>query len=145
MATLDPDQLRALRVLRYWFAEDQVEVLGVVNSHPSHRRRPSRAHCSSTTRRWPRRLAPTTGIMGHVPQVDPNQLAAPRRLRVTFGPIEVLEVVDHVADVPEAPQGYLSNQHCQESGPGRTRRAAASARSTRPSGRRRVYMHLGAR
>lgn len=29
MATLDPDQLRALRVLRYWFGD--VEVLDVLN------------------------------------------------------------------------------------------------------------------
>jgi hypothetical protein len=34
VATLDPDQRSALRVLRYWFAEDQVEVLGVVDSPP---------------------------------------------------------------------------------------------------------------
>jgi hypothetical protein len=36
--------------------------------------------------------------MGHVPQVDPDQLAALRRLRAAFGPIEVLEVVDHRGD-----------------------------------------------
>jgi hypothetical protein len=33
--------------------------------------------------------------MGRVPQVDPDQLAARRRLRAAFGPIEVLEVIDH--------------------------------------------------
>jgi hypothetical protein len=30
-----------------------------------------------------------------VPQVDPDQLAALRRLRAAFGPIEVLEVIAH--------------------------------------------------
>jgi hypothetical protein len=32
--TVDRDQLRALRVLRYWFTEDQVEVLGMVDRPP---------------------------------------------------------------------------------------------------------------
>jgi hypothetical protein len=32
--TVDRDQLRALLMLRYWFAEDQVEVLGVVDNPP---------------------------------------------------------------------------------------------------------------
>jgi hypothetical protein len=32
---------------------------------------------------------------GWVPEVDDDQLAALRRLRVAFGPIEVVEVVSH--------------------------------------------------
>jgi hypothetical protein len=33
--------------------------------------------------------------MGGVPEVDFDQLAALRRLRAAFGPIEILEVIDH--------------------------------------------------
>jgi len=33
-----------------------------------------------------------------VPEVDPDQLAALRRLRTAFGPIEVLGVIDHSVD-----------------------------------------------
>jgi hypothetical protein len=40
--------------------------------------------------------------MDRVPQVDPDQLAALRRLRAAFGPIEVLEVVDHRDDPDQA-------------------------------------------
>jgi hypothetical protein len=40
----------------------------------------------------------TAGTMGHVPQVDPELEAALRCLRAAFGPIEVLEVIDHRAD-----------------------------------------------
>jgi hypothetical protein len=36
--------------------------------------------------------------MGRVPQVDPDQLAALRRLRAAFGPIVILEVIDHRDD-----------------------------------------------
>jgi hypothetical protein len=32
---------------------------------------------------------------GSVPEVDDNQLAALRRLRAAFGPIEVVEVINH--------------------------------------------------
>jgi hypothetical protein len=40
--------------------------------------------------------------MVRVPQVDPDQLAAPRRLRAAFGPIEVLAVIDHRVDQDSA-------------------------------------------
>jgi hypothetical protein len=36
--------------------------------------------------------------MGHVAQLDPDQLAALRRLRAAFGPIVILEVIDHRDD-----------------------------------------------
>jgi hypothetical protein len=36
-----------------------------------------------------------TGHHGRVPEVDDDQLAALRRLRVAFGPIEVVEVISH--------------------------------------------------
>jgi len=39
---------------------------------------------------------------GCVPEVDPDQLAALRRLRAAFGPIEVLEVIDHSVDQDQA-------------------------------------------
>jgi hypothetical protein len=32
---------------------------------------------------------------GYVPEIDDDQLAALRRLRAAFGPIEVVEVVSH--------------------------------------------------
>jgi hypothetical protein len=35
-------------------------------------------------------------------QLDPDQLAALRRLRAAFGPIEVLEVLDHNVDRDQA-------------------------------------------
>jgi hypothetical protein len=41
---------------------------------------------------------------GFVPEVDDAQLAAPRRLRVAFGFVEVVEVIRHdqvVSDDPE--------------------------------------------
>jgi hypothetical protein len=44
--------------------------------------------------------------MGRVPQVDPEQLAALRRLRAAFGPIEILEILDH-SDDQEPTQGSL--------------------------------------
>jgi hypothetical protein len=56
--------------------------------------------------------------MGRVAQVDPDQLAALRRLRVAFGFVEVLEVIDHGEDVPGANADDLFNQDRQESGPG---------------------------
>jgi hypothetical protein len=37
-------------------------------------------------------------MMCHVGQLDPDQLAALRRLRAAFGPIEILEVIDHRDD-----------------------------------------------
>ena len=45
---------------------------------------------------------------GCVPEVDDDQLAALRRLRAAFGPIEVVEVVRHdrvVSNDPEDDQG----------------------------------------
>jgi hypothetical protein len=42
-----------------------------------------------------------------MPQLDPDQEAALRRLIAAFGPVEVLEVVDHVEDAPEPTQGRL--------------------------------------
>jgi hypothetical protein len=51
------------------------------------------------------------GIMGRVPQVDPDQLAALRRLRAAFGFVEVLAVIDDepASDSPPA-QGGLFDQ-----------------------------------
>jgi hypothetical protein len=50
-----------------------------------------------------------------VPEVDDDQLAALRRLRVAFGPIEVVEVISHdpivsndPEDTGEGPQGSLT-------------------------------------
>jgi hypothetical protein len=40
--------------------------------------------------------------MGRVPQVDPDQLAALRRLRAAFGVVEVLAVIDDDADQDQA-------------------------------------------
>jgi hypothetical protein len=49
--------------------------------------------------------------MGRVPQVDPDQLAALRRLRAAFGPIEVLEVIAHSDYQEQADaQGALVDQ-----------------------------------
>jgi hypothetical protein len=46
--------------------------------------------------------------MGRVPQVDPDQLAALRRLRAAFGPIEILEVIDRSGNEDQADaQGAL--------------------------------------
>ena len=45
---------------------------------------------------------------GCVPEVDDDQLAALRRLRAAFGPIEVVEVIRHyqaVSDDPEDERG----------------------------------------
>ena len=45
---------------------------------------------------------------GYVPEVDDDQLAALRRLRAAFGPIEVVEVVRHdlvVSNEPEDDRG----------------------------------------
>jgi hypothetical protein len=47
------------------------------------------------------------GIMGRVPQVDPDQLAALRRLRAAFGFVEVLEVVEHQPGRDPAPDQAL--------------------------------------
>jgi hypothetical protein len=60
---------------------------------------------------WPCRaevgnLAPRTRHHGRVPEVDDQQLAAFRRLRAAFGPIEVFEVIsNHPDDDLAAPQG----------------------------------------
>jgi hypothetical protein len=43
-----------------------------------------------------------------VPEVDDDQLAALRRLRAAFGPIEVVEVVNND---PEDPEGDLAGSH----------------------------------
>ena len=41
---------------------------------------------------------------GYVPEVDDDQLAALRRLRAAFGPIEVVEVISHdSAAAPDEP------------------------------------------
>jgi hypothetical protein len=43
-----------------------------------------------------------------VPEVDENQLAALRRLRAAFGPIEVVETISNdPGDDPAATQGEL--------------------------------------
>ena len=56
--------------------------------------------------------------MGRVPQVDPDQLAALRRLRAAFGPIEVLEVIDHSVDQDQAAaEGGVSDQEDGEDQP----------------------------
>jgi hypothetical protein len=58
--------------------------------------------------------------MGRVPQVDPDQLAALRRLRAAFGDVEVLAVIDDAADQDQAAaQGGLFDQDAGvEGGPG---------------------------
>lgn len=56
--------------------------------------------------------------MGRVPQVDPDQLAALRRLRAAFGPIEVLEVLDHGADQDHAAtEGDVNEQEGSDDQP----------------------------
>jgi hypothetical protein len=40
-------------------------------------------------------LRPGSRHDGYVPEVDDDQLAALRRLRAAFGPIEVVEVISH--------------------------------------------------
>jgi hypothetical protein len=53
-----------------------------------------------------------------MPEVDFDQLAALRRLRAAFSPIEVLEVIDHSVDQDQAaPQGGLSDQDGGEDQP----------------------------
>ena len=56
--------------------------------------------------------------MGRVPQVDPDQLAALRRLRAAFGFVEVLAVIDDepAGDSPPA-QGGLFDQERGEDQP----------------------------
>lgn len=58
------------------------------------------------------------GMMGRVPQVDPDQLAALRRLRAAFGFVEVLAVIDDepASDSPSA-QGGLFHQESGEDQP----------------------------
>ncbi len=41
--------------------------------------------------------------MGRVPQVDPDQFAALRRLRAAFGFVQVLKVIDHQPSRDPAP------------------------------------------
>jgi len=49
--------------------------------------------------------------MGRVPQVDPDQLAALRRLRAAFGFVEVLAVIDDEPASDTSPaQGGLFDQ-----------------------------------
>jgi len=49
--------------------------------------------------------------MGRVPQVDPDQLAALRRLRAAFGFVEVLAVIDDEPASDMSPtQGGLFDQ-----------------------------------
>jgi hypothetical protein len=48
-------------------------------------------------------LRPWWRLDGCVPEVDDDQLAALRRLRVAFGPIEVVEVVGHDQVVSDDP------------------------------------------
>jgi hypothetical protein len=45
--------------------------------------------------------------MGRVAEVDPDQLAALRRLRAAFGFVEVLEVVEHEPGRDPAPDQAL--------------------------------------
>jgi hypothetical protein len=64
-----------------------------------------------------------------VPEVDDDQLAALRRLRVAFGPIEVVEVVSH--DPAAAPDE--SRQGARMADPGRMtpeEKAQASPRAS---------------
>jgi hypothetical protein len=66
---------------------------------------PCRAEAGNLSRR--------TGHYGRVPEVDDDQLAALRRLRIAFGPIEVVEVVRHdpvVSDDPQDDQGGGTGQ-----------------------------------
>jgi hypothetical protein len=51
-------------------------------------------------------LPRSTRHHGRVPEVDDDQLAALRRLRAAFGPIEIIEVISHdPGDDLAAPQG----------------------------------------
>ena len=56
--------------------------------------------------------------MGRVPQVDPDQLAALRRLRAAFGFVEVLAVIDDEPASDSLPaQGGLFHQESGENQP----------------------------
>jgi hypothetical protein len=45
---------------------------------------------------------------GGVPQIDPEQLAALRRLKSAFGDVEILEIIDHMPVWPA--QGWLFDE-----------------------------------
>jgi hypothetical protein len=60
-------------------------------------------------------LARRTGHHGRVPEVDDDQLAALRRLRVAFGFVEVVEVISH--DPATAPEESV--QEARMADPGR--------------------------
>jgi hypothetical protein len=71
---------------------------------------------------------------GYVTEVDGDQLAAVRRLRVAFGPIEVVEVISH--DPAAAPDESM--QGARMADPGRMlreERKQAHALLTRGAGR----------
>jgi hypothetical protein len=58
--------------------------------------------------------------MGRVAQVDPDQLTALHRLRAAFGPVEVLEVVEHEPGRDPAPDQaprLFDENHAPEPGP----------------------------
>jgi hypothetical protein len=58
--------------------------------------------------------------MGRVAQVDPDQLAALRRLRAAFGYVEVLEVRKHEPTphaTPDQAPPYLDDDQAPEPGP----------------------------
>jgi len=51
-------------------------------------------------------------MMGCVPEVDDDQLAALRRLRVAFGFVEVVEVISH--DPAAAPDGSIEGARMED-------------------------------
>src|SRR5918994_6274078 len=65
--------------------------------------RPSSARLCPACRAEQGNLARRTRHHGRVPEIDDDQLAALRRLRAAFGPIEVVEAVSHDRSVgPDA-------------------------------------------
>jgi hypothetical protein len=57
--------------------------------------------------------------MGHVPEIDPDQLAALRRLRAAFGLVLILEVREHEPGRDPAPDQAPQpvDDQAPESGP----------------------------
>ncbi len=55
--------------------------------------------------------------MDGVPQIDPEQLAALRRLKAAFGEVKVLEVIDMPVAAAPAAQGWLFDEEGDDDGP----------------------------
>jgi hypothetical protein len=79
------------------------------------------------------------GIMGRVAQVDPDQLAALRRLRAAFGLVEVLEIVEHEPGrdpaPDQAPPPVDEDQASEPEPPNGGRSPGAAAAGTAPGSR----------